>query len=386
MHYIMEYLVTIFGLAVRRYAGNVQVESRGELFSPDPAILYMPAFDKTRGACALIVTKSLDSLGIIRTGDGEFYVLGPAKRTELDRSGTAARARELHITQERLPAFEEYLRDIPILSIAQFANILSMASKVMTGITVQPESILFGADDAGKGNRAQDPVPYAFSNNDSSDNYRSERLLLTYVQHGDTEALTSVFRRTQFREDFSIGHDGTSNLRNITIVTATLVSRSAILGGVEPQEAFALSDAYIRMAESIDSPQNLYALMSTMVIDFANRAGSSAVPASASPYVAQSLIWIRRHLSQRISTCRVAHDIGLSTSYLSSLFRKEMGKTVTDYINEAKIDEAKTLLATHSMTIRDVSQCMGFASRNYFDKVFRRHCGLTPTQFAGQEK
>ena len=184
----------------------------------------------------------------------------------------------------------------------------------------------------------------------------------------------------------SDGHDGTSKLRNIAIVTASLVSRAAILGGVEPQEAFALSDAYIRMAESIDSPQNLYALMSTMVIDFANRAGSSAVPASASPYVAQSLIWIRRHLSQRISTCRVAHDIGLSTSYLSSLFRKEMGKTVTDYINEAKIDEAKTLLATRSMTIEDVSRCMGFTSRNYFDKVFKRHCGLTPTQFAGQER
>lgn len=51
MHYIMEYLVTIFGLAVRRYAGNVQVESRGELFSPDPAIVHARVRQDARGLC-----------------------------------------------------------------------------------------------------------------------------------------------------------------------------------------------------------------------------------------------------------------------------------------------------------------------------------------------
>jgi AraC-like DNA-binding protein len=71
----------------------------------------------------------------------------------------------------------------------------------------------------------------------------------------------------------------------------------------------------------------------------------------------------------------------MSDSYLCRHFREETGKTITEYINEVKVDECKQLLITTGMPLSQISEQLGFSSQNYFHTVFKKQTGMTPYEF-----
>lgn len=73
--------------------------------------------------------------------------------------------------------------------------------------------------------------------------------------------------------------------------------------------------------------------------------------------------------------------LAVSTNYLRSVFRDVMGLSVSDYINEARIELCKTRLAEDAVQVKELYAELGFGSYNYFFTLFRKHTGLTPIQF-----
>jgi transcriptional regulator GlxA family with amidase domain len=72
----------------------------------------------------------------------------------------------------------------------------------------------------------------------------------------------------------------------------------------------------------------------------------------------------------------------LRNNYLSSIFRKEIGMTVTNYIREPRIEAAKELLLTTALKVYEVSERVGFRSVEHFSRRFRRQTGRPPVDFA----
>ena len=71
----------------------------------------------------------------------------------------------------------------------------------------------------------------------------------------------------------------------------------------------------------------------------------------------------------------------VSESYLSSLFKKETGTTITDYINSTRIRQALILLNTSSLPIGEVASRCGFLDSNYFSRIFKKQLGLSPREY-----
>ena len=80
----------------------------------------------------------------------------------------------------------------------------------------------------------------------------------------------------------------------------------------------------------------------------------------------------------------MAQDLFLSRSYLSTKFKKETGMTLSQYIQEQKIEKAKSLLKTTDRSILEIATYLGFSSQGYFQNVFKKLTGMTPKEYRNQ--
>lgn len=96
--------------------------------------------------------------------------------------------------------------------------------------------------------------------------------------------------------------------------------------------------------------------------------------------------FIHAHVQQKIMLAEVADAAFVSAGYLSSLFKRIVGMSVVDYINECKVEEAKRLMNGGMGRINEIALTLGFENIYYFSKVFKRVVGMPPTQFLRQLK
>ena len=94
-----------------------------------------------------------------------------------------------------------------------------------------------------------------------------------------------------------------------------------------------------------------------------------------------SEIYIRAHIYEKLTTSIVATGLNYSVSYLCAAFKQETGVTLTDYIRQEKIPQARYLLEQHKKPA-DVSRLLEFSSPSYFGAVFRKLVGVSPGEYA----
>ena len=97
--------------------------------------------------------------------------------------------------------------------------------------------------------------------------------------------------------------------------------------------------------------------------------------------VAKAVDYIYDHLNTRITLSVLAEHVGVNPSYLSRVFKKEMGDTVNGYIKNKKLETARNMLLYSDFTAAEISFILAFNSQSYFTEVFRKKYGLTPSDF-----
>ena len=78
---------------------------------------------------------------------------------------------------------------------------------------------------------------------------------------------------------------------------------------------------------------------------------------------------------------QVSEAIGLSSTYCSQLFKKEVGMGITTYITHHRLARAQVLLTETTLTAAEISKQIGFMSAGYFGQVFRKATGVTPQEY-----
>lgn len=98
-------------------------------------------------------------------------------------------------------------------------------------------------------------------------------------------------------------------------------------------------------------------------------------------YVAKCKKYIRSHLNEKLTPEQIASVIALSPAYLSTIFHRDAGMTIVDYIQETKIDAAKKILITSDDKISKIAEDLNFSTPSYFCRVFEKVVGCTPQEF-----
>lgn len=98
-------------------------------------------------------------------------------------------------------------------------------------------------------------------------------------------------------------------------------------------------------------------------------------------YLKEQIDFLIQENNGNITLAEIAKSVDLSYNYLSSIFKEVTGEGFVDYVNQYRINLAKTLLLTTEEAMAEIAKQVGFLSANTFIKVFKRYTGITPGQY-----
>lgn len=105
---------------------------------------------------------------------------------------------------------------------------------------------------------------------------------------------------------------------------------------------------------------------------------------SSNEHVLNITKYIEEHITEPLNLTAISDAIGLSKEHTSYLFKREMGKTLTDYINERKMVLAKELILSQEMRLSDVAIHLGYENYGYFSRLFKRHFDISPVKLRNE--
>lgn len=94
----------------------------------------------------------------------------------------------------------------------------------------------------------------------------------------------------------------------------------------------------------------------------------------------------KNYMQEDISLNQVAEIVGMSPSYFSSIFSKEVGKTFVEYLTEIRMEKAKELLMCSSMKTSDIGHKVGYKDSHYFSYIFKKKQGCSPKEYRARKK
>ena len=204
------------------------------------------------------------------------------------------------------------------------------------------------------------------------------------VKDGNIEAVSKNLKEEAFTNPEGMGilsKNPLTNLKYHFVVTVALVTRYCIDGGMETEQAYRLSDFYIIHMDACSTIQEISDLHHEMALDFTGKMRLLQKNAALSKPVAQCIDYIYAHISARITVEDLAVYTNLSASYLSRLFKQNLGVSISDYIREKKIEKAQNLLRFSDFTYIQIANYLSFSSQSHFIQTFQHYVGMTPKQY-----
>jgi len=160
----------------------------------------------------------------------------------------------------------------------------------------------------------------------------------------------------------------------------TLLRKAAESGGVHPVYLDTQSSAFAHKIEKLVSVSEADALMTDMYRSYCRLVRKHSMK-HYSPPIQKVVAAIDFDLTANLSLSSLAEMQNISPSYLSALFKQEVGKTLTEYVNGRRIERAMQLLETTKLQIQTIAQNCGILDVHYFSKIFKRNTGMTPKEY-----
>ena len=91
--------------------------------------------------------------------------------------------------------------------------------------------------------------------------------------------------------------------------------------------------------------------------------------------------YMELHINEKLSMEDLSRALSFSKSYISKRFASVCGCTIIDYFNQMKINEAKRLIRDTNRTFFEISDMLMFSNSHYFSNTFKKHTGMTPTEY-----
>lgn len=206
------------------------------------------------------------------------------------------------------------------------------------------------------------------------------------VSSGDVKTLSDMLQTEEEDEAVLVARGILSenkirNRRYHEIVLVAMISRFCIEEGMEEMESYNLSDFYINKLDKAQTKQQIIEVHNQIVMDYAKRMKKVKKKKVISPHCVKAMDYVYDHLHERIDVRDVAEFVGVERSYLSKLFHKEVGQTISDYIMDKKLQTARNMLLYSDFSCTEISQYLAFASGSYFARCFKVKYGATPNSY-----
>lgn len=362
-NYLCSIIGDLAGIPVRVYKDKEMVFYRSTVNLPkDPILAYEDKIMAIDTHIGYFITPCFHYYGVI---NGEEYkiVMGPSIPAKSDEQTLRELAFKCGVSEDDTEEFLRGMNCIVPMPLDSIIQILCTMNYIMNDEKLGLKDIrIYEAD--------QQNIKALL-----------EQKIADMVRHGDVAALKKWIATAGAVNGGVLAKDMLRQTKNTFIVTVTLISRAAISGGMDTDDALSLSDAYIQKCELLNNLEMLMNLLYHMVLDYTERVDNLRRGSSPSKFVLDVKNYIIHHLSEQISTEDIAKALFMSRSRLSVKFKAETGENISDYILKEKTDEAKRLLKYTDKTAVAISNYLGFSSQSHFTRVFKKYVGCQPNEY-----
>lgn len=306
-----------------------------------------------------------------------YYMMGPFCTQVMSRT-------ERHRFYRFYGIEEKWEKGLHYHTLMEILQITGMFAKIITGQEYTDQQIVDANYHAVTSIEERQEQVYFNLKSEDEDIYRhtyqEERRILDAVREGSIEEAVRLSKEM----DSNIGRLGESEIehwRNLSIVSTTLCARAAIEGGVMPSIAYRLSGFYIYKSTECKDITQILIYRNHAIEELAKRVREQKERRHTSSYTEQCKDYVYGHYREKIYLDDIADTLGISSSYLSRLFKKETGISLQDFINDVRVEKAANLLRYSEVTLPGIAEYVNFPSQSYFGKIFKKKMQMTPKQY-----
>ena len=214
--------------------------------------------------------------------------------------------------------------------------------------------------------------------------YREEYVRYDTIQRGDIEATTLLTENGTLQLPDQARLLSKNIVRNACYhfaIEASSLARMCMENGLSHDEAYTISNIYIRKLDSVKNIEEIHQLYTEMCLDYAARMSEIRKESAISSHVRKCIDYIYENLGSDLSMKVLSTVTGLNSCYLSRLFSKEIGCPIKRFILAARIDTAQNLLKHSELSYSKIAVSLGFSSQSAFIAVFKRFTYMTPKAY-----
>ena len=316
--------------------------------------------------------------------DGDrMLIIGPFLSEAPDPRQIMEWAEAHHLSHSQLTHLQNYYGTIPVLESTSrlFAIIETFGERLWgkEGFTVQDVAQApynnFAPIDAPAAE--EDRLLYMHA---LEQRYAYENEMMDAISRGQyhkVDILMQTFYHLPFEQRAS---DPLRNTKNYCIIMNTLLRKAAEQGGVHPLHLDRISSGFAIRIEQAPSMDTIGPLLSEMLQSYCRLVQKNSLK-GYSPPIQRAITLIEADLGSSLNLRALAQNLNISSSYLSSLFKKETGQTLTNYILARRMEHAQHLLSRTKLQVQAVAQHCGIADVQYFTKLFKKSTGMTPSEY-----
>lgn len=222
--------------------------------------------------------------------------------------------------------------------------------------------------------------------------FHEEHTFYELVARGDISAIEQLKERygslPQEDAPSEKGRLSEDPLRNAIyhlVVNCTIITRTCMTAGLPQEEAYTLSDLFIRRADRCKTAEQVSAVNDEMGMEFARRMKKLREQPRISPAVRRAVNYICDNLGHKLTASDIAAAAGYDRSYLAVLFKREMRLTITQFILEKRIETACSMLDSGTSS-SEIASVLGFSSQSHFCAKFKEATGMSPKEYKNSSK
>lgn len=210
--------------------------------------------------------------------------------------------------------------------------------------------------------------------------YKIEDDMLQAIAEGNYDRAVEIQRAFQKYEPRE-RYNQTIQQNKIAMLTFNTLCRKAVQNAaVHPAHIDNVSSEFAARILRARSGKELVPFFNEMLRKYCLLVRSYSLK-GYSRVVQDAINYIDFNLQESLSLALVAKEISADRKYLSTLFRKETGKTLTDYIREKRIQQSLRYLGLTSASVADIAERVGILDVNYFSRLFHKQVGMTPSHY-----
>lgn len=316
---------------------------------------------------------------------GDFIIIGPYRESLLDGVEFQEMLEDRAIPRAYTNELKEYYHAVPTVSnLEQWRELCISMARTLYGEERQIRTEYVSQSGPEYEYRYEvdaDTISYKMI----EERYAAEGEMLKAISLGNTEEALKRLNHVLKYKIAARYKDPIRDHRNGLIIVNTLFRKAAEAGNVHPAHIDQLSTQLAKRIETVNFSQESSHLMAEMVRKYCMLVRNYSLR-GCSPVIQKVVNHINLNLTGDLSLKLLAAEYSVNASYLSSLFKKEMGLTLSDYVCQQRIRHAIKLLNSTNMQIQDIASESGIYDVNYFRKTFKKITGMTPTEYVKEIK